>query len=515
MKPFDSRNVFDLTHEHKLTCRMGKCVPIMCLEALPGDTFKDTTQIVLRLSPMLAPIMHRVDVFTHFFFVPNRLIMDDWEKFITGGFDGKDTTPVPQIVSPAETGWSVGSLADYLGLPTGVPELPCLALPFRAYDLIWNEYYRDENLQDEIVINKGNGVDTTTSVELMSRNWEFDYFTGALPFAQRGDPVYLPLGLQAPVVGDGSAFQLGTDPQGSNMTTFSGNLSGDQQTWVDFTNKSATGKTFYAPLGGSSNKTGLITDLSLATAATVNEVRTAFQVQKCLEKNARAGVRYVEWLWSHFHENAGDARLQRPEYLGGGRSPIVISEVLQTSATDATSPQANMAGHGISVQQTHQFKKHFSEHGYVIGIMSIMPRTAYFQGQHRMWNRETKYDWYLPVFAHLGEQAVLNQEIYAQKPGAVGFDQNKKTFGFTPRYQEYRKIPSTVHGEFRSTLDFWHLARKFDSLPALNGEFVACNASMRPFAVTDEDNCWVQVGHILKAIRPIPKYGNPGFIDHG
>lgn len=508
MRKFSARNLFNLSHENKLTCEMGKLVPILCEEILPGDTFRVSTDMVVRMAPMLAPIMHNVNVYTHFFFVPNRLIFDKWEDFITGGKNGDDATVAPYITTPSG-GFAVGSLADYLGVPTGVAGVQVSALPFRAYNKIYNDYYRDENLQDEIVLSTGAGSDTTTVTDLQTRCWQHDFFTSALPWTQRSSTgaVKVPLGGEAPVVGGSIApygsYSLKTEaidrPLGlaadSNVTNTFGY-------YIDSTDSTVSMKNY---------SLGLKVNLNDATSGDINDIRYAFQVQRFLEKMARGGARYTEVILSHFGVKSSDARLQRAEYLGGGRSPVAISDVLQTSADDnQPTPLATMAGHGYSAQRSHQFKRFFEEHGFLIGIMSIMPRSTYQQGLAKKWTRETRFSYYWPVFSHLGEQAIHNREIYLQ-----GNSDDGGIFGYQPRYEEYRKHYSEVHGDFRDSLDFWHLGRIFSQLPVLNEDFVKCNPDNRIFAVqSDVDHFWVDIYHNIKALRPIPKYGDPGYIDH-
>lgn len=504
------RSVFDLSHEHKLTCDMGKLIPILVEDVLPGDTWKVKTDIVVRLEALLAPIMHRVDVYTHFFFVPNRLIFDKWEDFITGGQDGNDDTVAPYVTSGSGAGFVVGSLADYMGIPTGVPNLKVSALPFRAYDLIYNEWYRDENVIDPITVNTGSGADTTTSTALLSRAWEHDYFTSCLPWAQRGDSVNLPIGDKAPVVygsaESGVSLQYPwTGALGSQSGHPAYSRADASDTPVSLTSKG----------GNSVDNSGypLLADLTQATASTINNLRQAFRVQQFMEISARGGARYIESILSHFGVKSSDYRLQRPVYLGGGRSPIVISEVLQTSSTSGDQALGDMAGHGFSAQRTHEFTRFFEEHGWIIGIMSIMPRTSYQQGLNRMWSRESRYEYYWPIFAHLGEQGVLNKEIYAQDPSIVDSNNvsvNEKVFGYQARYQEYRERESQVHGQMRTTLNFWHMGRIFNSLPGLNSNFINSDPTKRIDAVPSEDNCIVNVYHNIKAIRPLPRKGTPG-----
>lgn len=506
--PFNSANAFDLSHDHKLTCPMGKLIPVMCEEVAPGDVWRWNAGVFLRLMPMLAPMMHDVNVYLHAFNVPSRLLQKDFESFITGGPEGDDETPWAYVKAP-EGGFAVGSLADYLGLPTGVGNIEVSALPFRAYNMIYNEWYRDQNLIDPVEISDGNGLDETTSLDLQRRAWHKDYFTGALPWAQRGEPTYLPLGISAPVVGNNEIPRFKTDLTSPNALYMSfGPSSGDVRN-VCIENVSTINQG--EPIKFSYGSTGLETDLTQATALTINDMRVAFQIQRFMEKNARGGARYIEWLLNHFGVRSSDARLQRPEYLGGGRCPINISEVLQTSSTDGTSPQGNMAGRGISYQNVPQFTKTFEEYGYIICMLSIIPKASYQQGIRRLWTRKNRFDYPLPVFAHLGNQEVKNKEIYAQ-----GTEADEGTFGYQERYEELRRIPSSVHGQFRTTLDYWHMGRKFDSLPQLSKEFVECNPTKRVFAVTDEneDSCIIQIHHNVNAIRRFPKYGNPGLIDH-
>lgn len=524
------RSLFDLSHERKFSCKFGQLVPIYLEEVVPGDRFRVNTEMLLRMAPMLAPVMHRVNVYTHFFFVPNRLVWNEWQDFITGGPDG-DANPVfprlridSEAVTNGDEFFSAGKLPDYLGVPVLDPhrdfsgEFDVSALPFRAYQLIYNEYYRDQNLEEPVefsldsgIIKSGYGVDYRNLVLMRYRAWEKDYFTSALPWAQRGGDVRLPLAGDAPVYRDSSSSYgaLVSNPltASENAPLYAGG-DGNRRLLVGDDDDGVPVPFSYDPAGS------LKVDMSNVSSSTINELRSAFSLQKWLERNARGGSRYVEQILSHFGVKVPDYRIQRPEYLGGGKSPVVISEVLQTSATDPNeTPLAEMAGHGISVGNTHQFKKFFSEHGHIVGIMSILPRTAYQNGVNRHLRKFDRFDYYFPEFAHLGEQTVFSSELYLDNSNVAARDE---IFGYQSRYAEYKYAQSSVHGDFRDNLAYWHLGRIFNSPPRLNSSFVKLDPELagmdRIFAVESPyfDKIFVQLYNNVRAVRPMPYYGTPG-----
>lgn len=512
--PFNKSNSFDLTHEVMSTYEMGYLYPNCLMEVVPGDTFDVRSEATSRFEAMIAPQMSRIDKFQYWFYIPYRVLFAGWEKYITGGLDGNDTTVKPYMTSPSG-GYAIGSLADHLGVPTGVAGLKHSALPFRMYAKIMNDWFFDENLDTMFTENTAAGSDTTTNTTLQKKRWEKDYFTNSLPTPQRGPASYLPLGTTAPIVSDGNAIKVTGATSNYTNSLQTSNVSGGKRP-VQLGQPSGG----WSDYEGLKYNSGLVADLSVATAATINQIRVAFQVQKFMEKNMRGGARLVEWTLSHFGVRIPDGRLQRSEYLGGSRFPVSVAPVEQTSSTDSTSPQGNLAGRGVERINVNGFRKSFVEQGLVMGLVCYLPRTMYSQGIQRLWTRETRYDEYVPVFAHLGEQEVKNKEIYAQGSSVIDSDGNvvdEKTFGYQDRYNEFRHIPSQVHGQLRpsGSLNFWTLARQFNSLPQLNSSFVASDPSNRIFAVTSGvDHITAHFLHHVKAIRPIPKFGNPGLIDH-
>lgn len=547
-----SRSTFNRSSSLKTSFNVGDIVPFYIDEVLPGDTFKVKTSKVVRLQTLLTPVMDNIYLDTYFFFVPNRLTWTHWKEF-----NGENTESawiptteynVPQITAPADSGWSVGTIADYFGIPTGVGGLSVSALPFRAYALIMNEWFRDQNLQDPLVIPLDDatvaGVNTDTFVTDVAKGGKpfiaakyHDYFTSALPAPQKGPDVTIPVstGANLPVY----ALNEWVDPAGYTLP--SGNAR-------PFALKNGTGGYFVSPSRSSDTQTlwysrkgsgdayftepdqfdnvNSLTPANLwavndgsVSAATINQLRLAFQIQKLYERDARGGTRYVEILKSHFGVTSPDARLQRPEYLGGNRVPITINQVIQQSGTGTGSetPQGTVVGQSLTTDTHYDFTKSFTEHGFVIGVMVARYNHTYQQGLERMWSRKDRFDYYWPVFANIGEQAIKNKEIYAQ-----GSEKDDEVFGYQEAWADYRYKPNRVTGEMRSqyaqSLDVWHLADDYTALPSLSDTWIREDKTNvdRVLAVQSSvsNQLFCDIFIQNKTTRPMPLYSIPGLIDH-
>lgn len=498
------RSSFDRSHGHKTTFDSGYLVPIYVDEALPGDTFSLKASLFCRLATPIVPIMDNMFLETFFFAVPVRLLWGKWRQFNGQQNNPSDSTDylIPQVVAPAD-GWPVGSLADYFGIPIGIPNLSTSALFHRAYNCIWNEWFRDENLQTAATFVTTDGPDPYAYYVLKRRNKRPDYFTTALPWPQKGSAMSIPLGTSAPVLRSSNApvtklYNAGTDTAAATASLLAptGNLRGSS---VDLS---------IDPNGG------LYADLSSATAATINTLRQAFQIQRLLERNARAGTRYTEILQAHFGVISPDARLSRPEYLGGSSARININAVAQTSQTSGTAALGDLAAFGMVADRFHGFTKSFTEHMVILGLANVRADLTYQQGLNRMFTRKTKYDFYWPALANLGEQTILNKEIYCKND--INDDQ---VFGYQERWADYRYKPSIITGKLRSTcdtpLDFWHLSQHFTTLPTLNSTFIEDNPPFsRAIAVPSEPQFIFDSYFDLKCARAMPVYSVPGLIDH-
>lgn len=530
-----SRSTFDRSHSVKLSFNVGDVIPFYVDEVLPGDTFKVKTSKVVRMQPLATPIMDNIYLDTYFFFVPNRLTWSHWREF-----NGENTKSawiptteyeVPQLTAP-EGGWSVGTLADYFGVPTGVPGLSVNAMPFRAYALIMNEWFRDQNLMDPLNIPVDDatvaGVNTGVYVTDVAKGGlpfkaakYHDYFTSCLPAPQKGpdvsipiaDPGNLPVVPMPDTVPAGSSggsmhFSSATIDPGTRATMY---LNPDGYLYLHSDNDSG------ASVGNAIPDNLWALWNGNAAAASINQLRMAFQIQKMYEKDARGGTRYIEILKSHFGVTSPDARLQRPEYLGGNRIPVNINQIVQQSQTTDQSPQGNPVGLSMTTDTHHDFKKSFVEHGFVIGVMVARYDHTYQQGLERFWSRKSRFDYYWPVFANIGEQAVKNKEIFAQ-----GTAEDDEVFGYQEAWADYRYKPSRVAGEMRSqyaqSLDVWHLADDYEQLPALSDEWIREDSSVvdRVLAVTSRNSnqMWADIYIQNRTTRPMPMYSIPGLIDH-
>lgn len=525
------RSSFDRSFGYKTTFNEGLLIPFFCDEVLPGDTFKLKTSVLARLSTPIVPVMDNMFLDMQFFFVPNRLLWDHWQNFNGEQRDPSDSTDflVPTVTSPTG-GFATLSIFDYLGLPTGVANLSINSLPLRAYNLIWNEWYRDENLQDSVTVEHGDS-DNVNNYTLLKRGKRHDYFTSCLPWPQKGSAVTIPLAgdISAKNVMDLPHYSTDSSAPVTPLRFIVGSTNSSAINFNLASRSFSDGVSYWTT--GSSNPTndaGLLMDQasldSLAnmlqltsttqSSVNVNDLRSAFQIQRLLERDARGGTRYTEILRSHFGVISPDARLQRPEYLGGCSTPVNINPVQQTSATTSVTPQGNLAAFGYISNTHNDFNHSFVEHGYIIGLMSVRADLTYQQGINRMWSRQSRFDFYWPALAHLGEQAVLNKEIFAQ-----GTDEDNQVFGYQERYAEYRYKPSLITGKLRSsdpeTLDVWHLSQKFTTLPKLNSDFIEENPPIsRVVAVQNEPHFIGDFYFDLKCIRPMPLYGVPGLIDH-
>ena len=547
------RSVFDRSFTTKTAFNSGLLIPVFFDEVLPGDTFDVNASFFTRLATPVVPIMDNLWLDSFFFFVPYRLVWDHWTNMHGERKNPQDSVDYicPTVTAP-DNGFGFGSIYDYLGIPPD-KKLTVNALPLRACNLIYNEWFRDENLQDSLTVNTGDENDAPTTYNLFRRGKRHDYFTSCLPWPQKGDSVEVSLGGSAPVTLTRSSIDPSVPgPFGSrSIPVFSGGLSTGLsvtssgpfklggRTFTLSTDDLRSGSWFggFVDLPDASYSSGLsvsgisfldtsyidaVADLSTASPITINSLRYAFQLQKLLERDARGGTRYTELLQSHFGVTNPDLRLQRPEYLGGSSTRITINPVQQTSSTNDTTPQGNLAAYGVGSDVFHGFNRSFTEYGCIIGFVSVRADLTYQQGLNRAWFRKSRFDFYYPVFSHLGEQTVLNKEIYAQGPSvkdAVGNVIDEQVFGYQERFAEYRYKPSMITGIMRSTapqsLDVWHLSQKFENLPKLNAEFIQDNPPVaRAVAVQNEPQFIFDAYFKMKCARPMPVYSVPSLVDH-
>lgn len=532
------RTKFDRSHVYKTTFNSGRLIPVFVDEVLPGDTTRMSVNYFARLATPIKPIMDNIYLDWFFFFVPNRLVWEHWQNFCFEQEDPDDSTDyvIPTITATGNSDNAyVGSLWDYFGLPVNTSgNLSGIsALPFRGVYLIWNEWFRDENLQKSVKIQKGDTNEVLDSARAVKQpSWVFtsdanivpgfacpprgkrhDYFTSALPWTQKGPGVNISLTGNAPVIGDGQRLGLAPNDAGSAVGYL--NMTGNVGAILRTASGSEWSSSQTAFVTSDGSKSGLLADLSDVSAITINGLRTAFQMQKFYERLARGGSRYTEVLRSFFGVVSPDARLQRPEFLGSFTKMVNVNPIAQTSATDNTSPQGNLSAYGVTAAKFHGFTKSFVEHGYVFGFVCARADLTYQQGINKMWLRSTVYDFYWPTFAHLGEQAIELREIYAQ-----GTKADTTVFGYQERYAEYRYKPSQITGKFRSSvtggnLDVWHLSQFFSNAPTLNEEFITENPPIkRIIAVQDEPEFLLDIGFRYITVRPMPMFGTPGLVDH-
>lgn len=490
----------NLSHPVKLSMNQGELIPICVVEALPADVMDHSTACLIRTQPLIAPVMHEVDAKIHHWFVPTRTIWKDFPEFITGGPDGLDDTEAPYITTPAVTGFAIGSLGDYLGVPPGVPNLQVSALPFRAYAHIWNNYYRDQDLQTALNVSDGNGSDTTTNTILQNACWEKDYFTSARANPQKGPAVSIPLTGDAPVLGIGKTnttygvpSALVYESDGTQSTYAAGARIGDD---------SVNNNVYIERNPLNTNYPYVRADLTDVSAVNIEDLRLAAALQRYEENLSMYGSRYVERIMAAFGIRPRSLELDIPQYLGGGQNKIQISEVLATAEGDNVSV-GDLYGHGITAMRSNRYRFKIPEHGYIISLLVLRPRTNYIQGLSKLWSRDTKEDYYQPELENLGQQPILNKELYAAHATPNG------VFGYQDAYDSYRFIEGRVAGEFRDTLDYWHMARKFASSPALNADFVKSNPTDRIYAVPAADQLYVMAKHKIMARRRVIQRAKP------